>query len=358
MNKDWDQTALSALRIHELRDLARKIGVKCPTALKKEELIEQSLQILNGETAPYVAPNKKGRPNKSDNKINNLIDVFLPSEINLDSEIKINDDDFNFYVSMPEVEYNADDLEEVEGLLEVTANGVGIIRVNNFSTSENDVYVHESVVVKNKLQSGDCVRAKVKTIIPNRPRAVTKIISVNSNLVKTNKTNRSVMFSNNNVLTGEIGLVLNQNAIDNAKTLFKNLNDNVNIYVSAFEREEFISTSNKIYAYVNPYKGYKDIFCCYNMAINRAIVLSKQNNVTVVLNSLSSYFRAIESMLCDKVDNQIKLLMYVKEHILKMFETVKKHNITLIMFDSLNVEPKIKEFLEFELSQVVDKFIK
>ena len=39
MNKEWDESTLSSLRIHELRDLARKIGVKCPTALKKEDLV-------------------------------------------------------------------------------------------------------------------------------------------------------------------------------------------------------------------------------------------------------------------------------------------------------------------------------
>ena len=47
MNKEWDESTLSSLRIHELRDLARKIGVKCPTALKKEDLVSQSMQISN-----------------------------------------------------------------------------------------------------------------------------------------------------------------------------------------------------------------------------------------------------------------------------------------------------------------------
>ena len=87
-NYEWDETTLGSLRIHELRDLARKIGVKCPTAKKKEDLISQSMQILKGEAQPYVAPSKKGRPNKSTSQVKSLVEFFMPEDLEIASDIE------------------------------------------------------------------------------------------------------------------------------------------------------------------------------------------------------------------------------------------------------------------------------
>ena len=49
---------LQQLRIHELRDLARKMGVNAPTSKKKEVLIEEIVKIMNGEdVGTYVSVN-------------------------------------------------------------------------------------------------------------------------------------------------------------------------------------------------------------------------------------------------------------------------------------------------------------
>ena len=46
----------------ELRCLGRQMGVKCPTALRKKELIENIWQIYCGNATPYRT--KMGRPHK------------------------------------------------------------------------------------------------------------------------------------------------------------------------------------------------------------------------------------------------------------------------------------------------------
>ena len=63
-----NEKALSGLSIHALRVLGRDLGVKQPTSLKKEDLICEIMLIHNGEKAPYVPTNKKGRPPKSNEK--------------------------------------------------------------------------------------------------------------------------------------------------------------------------------------------------------------------------------------------------------------------------------------------------
>ena len=356
MNKDWDESTLSSLRIHELRDLARKIGVKCPTALKKEDLINRSMQILNGETEPYKAKDGKGRPSKSESQINTLMGFFMPDEINFDETIKFAADDFDFAVEMPQIEYNATENEIVEGLLEVTSNGIGVLRVNNYETSENDVFVHEIFLSANKLKSGDYVKAYAKVVVNGRPRAVTKIISVNENVVSMPK-QPSVTVANYNLKSGNNALIVS--SVDESSRVvesLKGLKNTVNFYVSAYEKQNIENTENTTFVCVNPYKRFKDVYCAFNMAFNRAKVLSEQSTVVLVINRISAWFRGLEAVLCDKIDNQIKLNAVIKEEILKMLDLAKKNNITVLMFDGFNVEPHIKNFLQYELSQVVDLY--
>ena len=361
-SKDWDEQSLSSLRIHELRDLARKIGVKCPTALKKEDLIEQSMQILNGETEPYVAQNKKGRPSKSQTQVNALMEFFMPETlVDVSNTVDVSSVSYipsnyelELFASMPEIQYGSDSPnEKVSGLLEVVSNGVGIIRVNNFETSEDDVYIHDMVVSKNKLKSGDYVEAYAKRIIPQRPRAVVQILSVNKETVECKQAD-SVSVCGKTFAVGSSILCLN---CSDAEEIFNGLNDNLNIYVSSFNKKPYVGAPNRVYACVDPFKTYKDIYCCYNMAINRACVLSNDTNVTIVINNLSSLFRALEGQLCDKINNVVKLDKAVKEEIIKMLAKLKKYNVTVVLCDGAQQEQNIKDFFKYELSQIVDYVI-
>ncbi|MBR2330222.1 MAG: Rho termination factor N-terminal domain-containing protein [Clostridia bacterium] len=55
---------LYEMNIHALRNIAREVGVKSPTTLKKKELIDEILQMESGNQQPCI-PTKKGRPPKS-----------------------------------------------------------------------------------------------------------------------------------------------------------------------------------------------------------------------------------------------------------------------------------------------------
>src|SRR5574344_184264 len=68
---------LENLRIHELRDLARNFGVKCPTSMKKEQIIDEITQILAGEKEPYFNTARHGRPLKH---LPTEVNMFLPTE--------------------------------------------------------------------------------------------------------------------------------------------------------------------------------------------------------------------------------------------------------------------------------------
>lgn len=55
------------LGIYELRKLAREIGVKSPTSLRRAELIEKINAIESGAEQPYVNKSHVGRPTKEIN---------------------------------------------------------------------------------------------------------------------------------------------------------------------------------------------------------------------------------------------------------------------------------------------------
>ncbi len=58
-NMENDFNRYEKINIHSLRNIARKIGVKSPTTLKKKELIEEILLIESGKKPPCAT--KRGR---------------------------------------------------------------------------------------------------------------------------------------------------------------------------------------------------------------------------------------------------------------------------------------------------------
>ena len=80
------------LCIYELRVLAKSKGVKCPTKMKKQQIIECLIAIENGHLTPYYT--NKGRPQtrrvlKSDNAREMSIDILSACKIKyiIDEEI-------------------------------------------------------------------------------------------------------------------------------------------------------------------------------------------------------------------------------------------------------------------------------
>ena len=61
-----DIVQLYEMNIHALRNIAREVGVKSPTTLKKKALIDEILQMESGIKQPCM-PTKTGRPPKNDN---------------------------------------------------------------------------------------------------------------------------------------------------------------------------------------------------------------------------------------------------------------------------------------------------
>ena len=77
---------LESKTIHDVRNLARELGVRSPSTLNKDEVIKRINQINNGEREPYFS--NKGRKPRSKLIINNITKKELSEfEVNKINEL-------------------------------------------------------------------------------------------------------------------------------------------------------------------------------------------------------------------------------------------------------------------------------
>jgi transcription termination factor Rho len=186
-SKNLNFDVLNNMNLLELRELARTLGVSSPTILKKEELIKQTLGVINGEIEPGKK-SKRGRPPKQIKGVDHVLKAIkgedevetpLPSPATV---VGVRDNPPKFDVdSEPETpaEKEEEELPEREGVLEIHNDGYGFLRADNYEPGENDVYISNPQIKKFGLKRGDMIRGKVKSVTNNRYDAVVKIVAVN-----------------------------------------------------------------------------------------------------------------------------------------------------------------------------------
>ncbi len=133
-----NEVALKALKLTELREIAKHAGLKSVTTLKKAELIEKLLSI-------HAEEKEKSAKELTFKQKSGEFNPKLESYQGLD-EKKKNKSDFQ-----------SKDNDEVEGVLDLIEQGFGFLRFSNFLSSEEDVYVSPSQIRKFNLRTGDKV---------------------------------------------------------------------------------------------------------------------------------------------------------------------------------------------------------
>ncbi|MFT9495501.1 transcription termination factor Rho [Anaerosolibacter sp.] len=121
-----DLFELEKKKISELREMAKMLDISNITKHKKQELIELIIANSKKEEIKVEEPEK-------------VIDMDrqkLPQKVN--NEID-----------------RSEEVNTVEGVLELTEGGFGFLRFSNFLTSEEDVYVSPSQIRRFNLKTGD-----------------------------------------------------------------------------------------------------------------------------------------------------------------------------------------------------------
>ncbi len=153
-----------------VRELGRAIGVKAPTSMKKDDLINDIIAIYNGDLAPTF-PSGKGAPTKFMVDISEFIeyeDKPYPEASENFSKIILHD--------------SGKDEIPVEGFYEQTTASYGFIRTNLCENTPKDFYVSWEVMKKYNLRCGDKVKGVALPVEGQNLPALKRVAEINDDL--------------------------------------------------------------------------------------------------------------------------------------------------------------------------------
>lgn len=158
---------LESLPLSEIREIAKGMGIKRVSSVRKGQLIEMILEI--SESAGKIEePPKPDKPDKPDKHVRQ--DRVQNSGIKTDKNTgdgHVNKDNEREISLSPERTEQLDSGIVADGILEVMPDGYGFIRCENFLPGDDDVYVAPSQIRKFNLKTGDILHGKVRVKTQN-----------------------------------------------------------------------------------------------------------------------------------------------------------------------------------------------
>ncbi len=184
------------LKLNDLRDIAKKRGIKGATSMKKAEIIDLMCELDEKEAKEKEAakapakPAKKSenaeeKPAKPAGRKKKIVVTTgnaapAPAAAEEKQEKVPSEEKKPAPAAKEEAEDEEFDGDVASGILEVMQDGYGFIRCENYLPGENDVYVAPSVIRRFNLKTGDILkgfsRAKKET---DKFAALAKLDSVN-----------------------------------------------------------------------------------------------------------------------------------------------------------------------------------
>ncbi len=124
----------------ELKELAKELGLKNISKLKKDELIEVLME------------------NSKENESVNDVNINEPSIIETEEVITVNKLNSKSSNNAGGYKITNDDDEIIEGILEVLPDGYGFLRGDNYLPSPKDVYISPVQIRRFRLDTGDKIK--------------------------------------------------------------------------------------------------------------------------------------------------------------------------------------------------------
>lgn len=168
--------SLESKNLQELRAIAKEMGIKSITILRKKELIDKIVELQNSssnEKKEKVDSKPRKEFNNGDKPVVTTYGFKLKErqeepkeELNTENRQSYRERRNNDYQSVEqkqqEVQQMIDDGNMGEGILEVMADGYGFLRTENFLPGANDIYISPSQIRRFNLKTGDCVKGNIR----------------------------------------------------------------------------------------------------------------------------------------------------------------------------------------------------
>lgn len=172
---NFSEEVLADLPLSILREIGRQVGVKAPTASKKEQLITEIMEIQSGKRTPVPHTNK-GAPTKIRIPIPESLfkkEVETDKDLEYDKEkvfekkkdVSVEKENINGYevpvdngggIKFSDVQ--SEDKIIREGVLEILPE-YGFLRVKNCEISDQDIHVSLQNIKRYGLRKGDKIKA-------------------------------------------------------------------------------------------------------------------------------------------------------------------------------------------------------
>lgn len=171
---DEERRLLEMKNIHELRAIGKRSGVKASTTYSKQDLIDEIIEVRFGAPQEMVFETR-GRPSKK-----------TETEVYYGNYPTFN---FGKVVAAASVErYNADNQSgEMSGIVELHTEGFGMLHVNGFFVSKDDLFIPITIVKKHDLRDGDLINVSSKNMGASSVGTVVDVLSINSRMVDQSK---------------------------------------------------------------------------------------------------------------------------------------------------------------------------
>ena len=197
---------IEKLRIHELRDYARKLGVSSPTTMKKEELLSNILEIVSSKGLQNTNNNEKEGLDffalltaENSSILSDLLDgnkksksaMLIKKGENADNGIldTNNMEPFTYSLGQNSAEYSSDDVVSLCGYVDIHTNGYGILRCEGFVPNDSDAFFTSALVKKYNLKKGMFIAGNAKYVIEGKPRVLYEITEIQDKAAHKNSEN-------------------------------------------------------------------------------------------------------------------------------------------------------------------------
>lgn len=185
--KNIDAGMLKAMKVAELRALARELGIADSDELRKPQLREVILERASRNT--FEARHDEPVPLKKSEKVQEayqerevefpVSDTEFqrrknqrPHEVNHSLQAESEED------KSKQRQYTDEERPQVEGILDVVEGGYGFLRFDNYLSSEKDIYVSTTQIKRFNLKTGD--KIKCITRHPNEGERFGALLYVNT----------------------------------------------------------------------------------------------------------------------------------------------------------------------------------
>ena len=377
---------LQQLRIHELRDLGRKMGVNAPTSKKKEDLIQEIMKIMNGESVPFAFNTKKGRPVRNNSEDFDVVDLILPSQSEMQAFNdytygSYDEDKMRFMVRM-DVNSGYGDSEvnsvfEREGVLEIKPEKFAVIHVDGYHSSYRDVFVNMIMVNQLNLKSGDKVLAKTRKVKENYPEIAYEITKLDKETgVNFDELQSQLLIEKVNILANDIkefhlgGRYYVNPSYDSYRLtcdLVKEIQklDVKNLQVSALYLNammERLPYESEINMTAIPFsRPDEEVIMGTNLYFERLKRYAESGmNVVCVINEISQYAKSYNNIYINNNNFQdvSSKASYMTKALFSNAKYTDKGSITIIAIDKLRVPTNIENMFKYEILPILNETIK